>query len=64
MGLKDAMFKRFLGMALEFLKDEMPRLKEDLCRFSDECAAKTENEWDDLGAEVLRALLGCPKQGE
>ena len=61
MGIQDAMIARFARMGLEYLKSELPKLKEDLCKYSDEFSQRTDNDWDDMGAELLRALLGVPK---
>ena len=61
MGIKDALIQRFAGMVLSYLKEELPRLKRELCEYSDEYARRTDNEWDDMGAELLRAFLGVPK---
>jgi len=60
-GLQDILLKKFIEMALSYIVDNLPRLKEELCDYSDEWAKQTENEWDDKGAELLRALLGVPK---
>jgi len=59
--LKELLLKKFLEMAMGYLKEELPRLKKELCDYSDEWAKKTDNEWDDLAADLLRSILGVPK---
>lgn len=62
MDIKNALFKRFLMMGLDYLKEELPRLKRELCDFSDSYAERSDNEWDDIAAELLRSLLGVEKE--
>lgn len=55
------MVKRFLEMAMRFLEDKFPEWRKELCDYSDEYSAKTDNEWDDYMSRVLRFALGVPK---
>ena len=53
--------RRVIKMVVDYFKDNLPELKQSLCNYSDKYAEKTDTEWDDLAAELLRAVLGCTK---
>lgn len=61
MGLQDLIFGKLAGLLLEYLKENMPRLKAEFCDWVDQYVQSTDNEYDDAAAELLRSLLGVPK---